>query len=695
MAHGSGKILLLASMLGSVSPLALAQDITLDEIVVVSGEKISRAAEDAPTSITVIDGEKALSGATDDLDDILSGEANVLADAGHQPPAIRGVDGMGGEGTALTAGSQPRIPILVDGVPLPSGDSSYISTTSVWDLDTLEIARGPQATSTGRNALGGAIRVFTKDPVFYREGALRLRYGYHTASDVGVDFMLNTPLIEDQVALRLTGELTKGKSYIDNQPNPLPNGVDPNDKNLGRLRAKLLIEPEVIPGLSVLLQAERNRIEAPTEGLYFGNIKDLTINDPVFGFGRHGAYENVDHDMLSLQTSYEINDRFTAVARLSGTQNDLAFRDSLEPTSAGEPRFKKELTEVEAYLQFQDLGIISTGVLGAITSRETEKGGNTGKFLSFTTNGETENTGIYGEVELDAGALIPDLAVIMGGRFEMSRLNRSAANGVGASIGSAQINEDVFLPKFGLRYDINDQSAIGYTYSEGFRSGGLDLDALAPFFASAYSTAAFDSETIKQHEIYGKTSVADGTLDLKAAAFLYKWDDAQVPGAGTYPASGRPALGNVPEAEGYGAEFSAIYRATEQVSFFGNLGLLHTEITKIKAGQNAALLGASLPRAPEVTASAGVTYKAENGLSASAKVRYMSERQTRLLANMLDSYAVVDLSLGYETELQGKTVQFDAHVNNLFDKRYATFDNGAITGAGAPRAIGFSATMKF
>ena len=90
-----------------------------------------------------------------------------------------------------------------------------------------------------------------------------------------------------------------------------------------------------------------------------------------------------------------------------------------------------------------------------------------------------------------------------------------------------------------------------------------------------------------------------------------------------------------------------------------------------------------------------MTYIADNGFSASAKARYVSERQTEFLSKVLDSYTVVDLSIGYETEWDGKTLELDAYVNNLFGKRYATFDNGAITGAGEPRAIGVSATMKF
>lgn len=688
------RLIGLTAVLSSASTFALAQDtgevIELDTIYI-QGEKLSRTSRDAPSSITLIDGEEARSGAVSDLDDLLNGHANVLADEGFQPPAMRGVDGMGGPGTALTAGSQPRIPIVVDGVPLPSGDSSLSSKTTVWDLGTVEVARGPQATSTGRNALGGAIRVFTKDPVFQHEGALRFRFD--SEGDAGVDFMVNTPLIADQLAFRLTGELTDGKSYIDNHPNPLPTGINPNDENIERLRAKLLYEPIGVPGLSVLLLAERNRSEGPTEGIYNGNIEDLSVNNPM-GFSQINNYEDLEHDVFSLRTTYEFSDYVTAVARVSKSENDLKFLDTGEAFSLGESRFQKELTEAEAYVQLQDVGVITTGVFGVVHSEETEIGSNTGAFLAFDLDGKIENSAIYGEVELDASDISPGLAVIIGARYEKNRLTRSVVSGSGTHIGAAKIDDTAFLPKFGLRYDVSDDLTFGYTYSEGFRSGGLDVDLIAPFMMAGYSSRAFGSETIKSHEIYGKTTIADGALDLSAAAFVYTWDNAQVPGAANYPVSSAPAMGNVPEAQGYGAELSATYRATEWLTLDANLGLLRTEITEVGAGQSA-LLGLGLPRSPETTASLGVSYDHGNGFTASAQARFVSERQTKLLQPVLESYTVVDLAVGYETELYGKPVQIDAYVSNLFDERYQTYNSTPILGVGAPRSVGASVTFSF
>lgn len=89
----------LTAVLSSVSTLALAQndgDVIDLGTIYIQGEKLNRTSDDAPSSITLIEGEKVEAGANDDLDDLLNAQANVLADEGFQPPAMRGVDGMGG-----------------------------------------------------------------------------------------------------------------------------------------------------------------------------------------------------------------------------------------------------------------------------------------------------------------------------------------------------------------------------------------------------------------------------------------------------------------------------------------------------------------------------------------------------------------------------------------------------------------------
>jgi len=694
-----GLVSSLAIFLSSVAGSALAQDDRVIDLgtVLLRGDKVGRVSDDASTGISVLSGAEVNLPANSDIDDVINTQANVLANEGFKPPAIRGVDGMGGDRPAITAGAQPRIPILIDDVPIPSGEASNITQTSVWDVDTVEVARGPQATSNGRNTLGGAIRVYTNDPTFFYEGAARL--SYTDQSETGLAFMANTPIIEDQLALRFTGEFTDGESYITN-PDPLPGSFDANEETSQRLRAKLLWEPVSVPGLSMVLSAEKSDIVGPTEGFFNGDIDDLAL-DGIFTFS--SAYEDVEQTTYSARLTYDIGDSATVVARVSRLDSDLRFLDSGEEifpgATLGETGFQKEMTEAEIYVQFADVGMVNRGVFGVIRSVEDEEGYNNGAALAFDLEGKIENTGIYAELEFDGAALAPGLAFIAGGRYEIDDRARTSRDGTGTLVGTGDFEEEVFLPKLGLRYDMSDLTSVGYTYSEGFRGGGLDVDLAAPFGGAAYSAAVFSPERLKQHEIYGRADDVAGILDLKASAFYYTWEDAHVSGSATYPDSGDSALGNIPEAIGKGLELSAVYRATDSLTFNGALGLLDTEITKVGAAQ-AAFLGQTLPRAPETTASFGAAYQGPDGFDASLDARYVSDHVSALEQTTLDSYVVVDIATGYEVELgSGTNLRVDAFISNLFDERYQTFSEatsfGGLNKVGAPRTIGVSATVSF
>ena len=214
-----------------------------------------------------------------------------------------------------------------------------------------------------------------------------------------------------------------------------------------------------------------------------------------------------------------------------------------------------------------------------------------------------------------------------------------------------------------------------------------------------FSAIAFSGDRIKQHEIYGRTTVMDGALGLKASAFVYRWEDPQVSGAGAYPGSGDPAIGNLLEAQGKGFEFSARYSATDRLSLTANLGLLETEITGTTASQ-AAFQGLELPRAPKTTASLGAAWSGSNGFDVAGQVRFVGSHFSALGQDKLDSYAVVDLSAGYDWALgNGNSVRIEAFVDNVFDERYQTFTEatsfGGLNKVGQPRTIGLSATVEF
>ncbi|MEM8839757.1 MAG: TonB-dependent receptor [Pseudomonadota bacterium] len=248
--------------------------------------------------------------------------------------------------------------------------------------------------------------------------------------------------------------------------------------------------------------------------------------------------------------------------------------------------------------------------------------------------------------------------------------------------------ETVFIPKVGLRYDLNDNVTLGYQYSEGFRAGGLDFDFIDP----ANGFTIFDSETLRQHEIYTRTSFLDERLTLNGSAFYYKLEDAQTPGAA---AIGVFLRGNLPEVRGLGLELDGTYDFGRGFTASAGLGLLDTEITD--AGDVVPEFeGDEAPFAPNVTANFGVGYASDNGFDAFVRVRYVAGLIDSLGGAEIPRFTTLDLGGGYEHETnKGHTFRIDAFVNNVFDDRIVTGSFDGQEFLGRPRTFGISGTVKF
>lgn len=669
----------------------VAQDIPFDlGTLVLEGERSDRPLEEAPAAIAVVTGEEAEKPQNLTLRNVLTQVPNVLAEDGIGLPAIRGIDGSGFFGSdAFTSGAQPRINIFVDGVPRQTGvNGGGTAFQSTWDVEQVEVARGPQSTLGGRNSVGGAVRVQTNDPVHFREGALRF-YGISEDGTVGTSLMFNTPIVQDQVALRFTAEVAEGERFVDvTDPLFAPFEDEQNKEEMRRYRAKLLVEPEAVPGLRIVATAERtNSFSA------FADIVDEGASDTISDINNFTLNTDNEQTVFSIQSNYAFSDQVEAEFRLSRIENDLQFIPFFEPVS-GARRFditqKFESNIVEGLLRFKDIGRLNRGVIGFTYENQDESIAAEPAFPIAAT-GSIESLGIYGEADI---AISDRLDFIVGGRFEQDDRERDLVSFGGT--GSVSSDESTFIPKIGLRYQINENVTLGYQYTEGFRPGGLDFDVFDP----DGTNTNFSSERLRQHEVYTRGTYLDGRATLNASLFYYEFDDAQLPGAGALitagPSAGFRLIGNVPEAKGYGLEVDGTYDFGNGVFLDGGVGLLNTEITD--AGNVPEFQGSELPRAPSITAVLGLSYVSDNNWDASVRVRHVGEQIRFLGAETNASYTTVDLAAGYNFELaNGNTFRLEGFVNNLTDEKIdlGNFVSDDTRTTGRPRTIGIAGTIRF
>ncbi|MEM7547596.1 MAG: TonB-dependent receptor, partial [Pseudomonadota bacterium] len=669
----------------TAAPNTKAQEgpIILDDIVI-QGEKSGRTLAETSASTVVLNGAEVDNPRNLDVSAVADGVPNVVFDDSALFPAIRGIDGSAGQlgAVAFTTGAQPRVNIIVDGVARPANvGAAAPAISSLWDVEQVEIARGPQSTLGGRNSLAGNIRIATADPTFEFEGAVR-GLGFTQDGTIGAAGMLNIPLVDDQLALRVTAEATDGESFI--------NVIDPavaadrseiEDEEYRRFRAKLLFVPEAVPGLEIVAAVERSELN----NLFEQEADFGSDGFDLSNFAVVGSNNDNEQTVLSLKGVYALSDNIEFEASAAYLDND--FR--IPPTN---PTFdfeqETESVSAEALLRIEGIGFVNRAVFGFAFERQTEVGVNDAPALAISLDGEIVNYGIFGEIEF---GLTDRLALIAGGRIEID--DRDRVLDVFGTAGTLDISETAFIPKLGVRYEVTDELTIGYQYTEGFRAGGIDFDLFDP----SAGAVTYDSETLRQHEIYLRSRFLRDRAALNVSAFYYEFDDVQLSGAGGPGPSGLFDLfGNAPRAEGFGVEVEGAFEVTDWITVTGAIGLLDTEITD-PGPELPEFQGAELPRAPNLTFSAGVSYVSDFGLDASATVRHVGEQSAFLGDDPVPSYTVVDLSAGYTFEVdERRTFRIEAFVNNVIDERIVlSADAPNSETVGRPRTFGLGGTFRF
>lgn len=252
-----------------------ADDDTSNQLqeVVVTAEKTSRSLRDTSTSVVVLTaGDIENRPGFDSAKDILSRLGNVVdTGRGNLLPAVRGVDGTGpAQGAdAFLGGTRPRFAFQLDGRPLTYNETVF-GDLGLFDVQQVEILRGPQSTLQGRNAMGGTIAIRTKDPTFDWHGGLRA---------VGGDFShrqasayVSGPLVDDQLAFRIAYEQSDFDSFL-KMPVPIL-GRNAGEFSSTSARAKLLIKPAAMPSFSTLVTLNHSEFEGPQ-----GEIAAFPFND--------------------------------------------------------------------------------------------------------------------------------------------------------------------------------------------------------------------------------------------------------------------------------------------------------------------------------------------------------------------------------------------------------------------------------
>ncbi len=332
--------------------IATAQDASTDagsddqiEEIVVSGQKITRSLQDTTASVAVFDAQIIDDQNFIDVFDLLNQTANVsgiLDDAGFTIRGLRNTGASPGDQTSDVA------TVYLDGVFLPSTLFAQ-APLNLWDVQSVEVFRGPQSTIQGRNALAGAIVARTVDPD--TEFSANGQISYAEFDTLRVSGAITAPLGGEQASFRLAGDYTRTDGFTDNRTLDTDDGDRADSLTL---RAKALFKPEGIEDLTVRLNftyidAEQgdNRIEEslfPEDRVSFQNVEDR---------------ENTEAYIASAEFDYDISDTLsiTSVSAFIDSSRIRLFDGDQTAAGADEASFANTDNEIfsqEIRLTYQD-----------------------------------------------------------------------------------------------------------------------------------------------------------------------------------------------------------------------------------------------------------------------------------------------------------------------------------------------------
>ncbi len=685
------------------------------EEVVVTAQKRTERLIDAPQSVTVLSADTLASlGATQlrDFAATIPGLSFQTAGPGWTQISLRGV----------TAGFDvsPTVGIYVDDVPYGSTTSfaragQLALDVAPYDLERIEVLRGPQGTLYGASTMGGLIKYVTKRPDtanFGGFGTLGISGTQRGGTNYNVVAGVNAPLSTDRVALRATGFQTHDDGYIDNVT---LGRKDVNSSDVYGGRLDLLFTPS--DNLSIRLNSflqntttdgfplsDRTLAGAPVRGDLvqarpaeeaFKQRFRLVAGTVSYDFGAAELTSISSYQTVRTHFDVDLSPVFLAFAQ-SLAPGGVTLRSAVSDIDSSTDKFTQELR-----LSSKSGGVLEW-ILGAYYTDESSK--DTSHFLTVDTSGQTVPNNILFNLqpsEQKEYAAFGDLTWRLTGKFDVTGGVRYAhtdttftqfqSGALGLNAPRVDTGDHIFTYLGNVRYRFTDRATGYLRYATSYRPGGPNFILTDPATGRPLTEfATFDPDELKSYEIGFKADTADRRFGIDIGVYTIDWSNIQV----TVSRSGLVFRDNATGgATSRGADLTFSARPTHALLVTGNFAYQDAFMKEANTVLRVAK-GERLPNVPHFTTAWNADYQLGTGSLQpviGATVRYVGDRTASYNASTsppqyrLQSYTTVDLRLGLQ--LGSFNTQLYAH--NLLDE-YGEIPPrlSGVTPATGPYAVG-------
>jgi iron complex outermembrane receptor protein len=720
-------------------------DREIEEIIVTSRRR-AESLRDVPIAVSAFTGQQLEDAGVIDISALTKYAPNVHLEVSRATNTtltayIRGV----GQQDPVS-GWEGGVGIYLDDVYLARPQGTVFD---VYDVERIEVLRGPQGTLYGRNTIGGAVRYVTKRLPDEHEFKIKAGIGTYSQAD-----LLLTGSLPVTDTFRVGGSVATFNH--DGWGENRFTGEDNADKEIMAYRLSLEWEPT--EDLFVRLYGDYSDDNStPRQGHrllpslggdpVLDDVWDTRAGISTFPSSTGGLDPEVTQGGAGLQVEWDINEwlqlKSITAGRSDRTEGWIDF-DNL-PVNEFDAPVVYDNEQFSQEFQFTLSGDRWNGVFGVYYL---DANSLTAFDVVFGLSGATAFT--LGDYDTKASAGFFDLtynlndrwAVSFGGRYtedeRTTRVVRETFLGLGSPYfgndgaisitvpteGVPEFNgkrsDDKFTPRVSLSYKPNDSHNMYVSYSEGFKGGGFDP-------RGAYSfpevREGFAPETVEQIEVGAKSIWGDGWLSTNIALFTMDYTDVQIPGSILLDSNNDGVVDgfagkvtNAGAAEVNGAEIEAMAYFTDRLSATLSLGLIDADYTEWLEATTDPMTGAPIfvdvsdsrefQNTPETTASLRLRYDLPAGpgiLSLLGGVSYKDSTHQFEIPNPLtdqDAFSLIDMSVIWASE-SGR-YEFALHGRNLGDEEYIAasydflaIDNSVIGFYGPPRTVTATATLNF
>lgn len=677
-----------------------AHDSADSEEIIVTATRRETTLQSVGAPIQVMSGaELDRAGASRFEDYILAVPSVSFRDQGNGATrlALRGISNLAGADSG--AGSTVSTVGLYLG-DIPIQGTSVLPDLAIYDLQRVEVLKGPQGTLYGEGAVGGAVR-FLPNPVRLNkfEGSVELAGLMPEGGDFGwrARGALNVPIITDRVGVRLVASYRDEGGFIDN----IRTGVDDANSAKGySVRATLRAEPNDRLALELFGMVNRDRLDDFNQvNSLLGDLQN-NLAERQYNLSRMKLFAgSISYDFGAAQltsvTSYGTFDRnfrvrFPALGPILsrfGTitaepenfdvdQRTITQENRL--VSSGDNRFdwvlgsfyrdRRSLSYISLDLFPDDLASVNNGLAAQNLATFPNE-----QLVISEINDYYKQYAVYGE---GTYGITDRLDFTVGLRWFVERIrfqSTTDASSVLAALrnsNAGRLVERGVIPRFNLTWRPSRSITAYAQVAKGFRSGGVNFQA-----ALGAGEPTYGSDNLWNYELGLKTSFLDGQVRANLAAYRTDWSDIQSNFFLFLPALNLNLgiVNNGGVARIHGIEGEIFVQPVRGLTFNVNAAYLDAKLKQPAPGSNI-IAGQQLPNAPAMTFAASGEYRRSlsDAISAWVKADYQfTDKQRIRFATTsfdgfpLEAYGIANARLGLD--FSSHTVQL--FVQNIFDTR--------------------------